>query len=149
MTAYDTTALATAIIGEDKVTANRKSATRTLRKFLRTDFAAREVATPGKGGRYSIDLNKRDLNAMIKRFAAWEIAQAKEAEARRAALAAKGTTKVDSTPEAEEASDEVTIEMIDPDLADASDEAEGPADEDLDAMILELQDEASDEVDEN
>ena len=138
MTAYDTTALAVAIIGEEKVTTNRKSATRTLRKFLRTDFAAREVATPGKGGRYSIDLNKRDLAAMTKRFKAWEIAQAEEQAARRAALAAKQAPAVEAEVKDDE---EINIDAD----ADTSDEAEEPADEDIDAMILELEAETSDE----
>lgn len=142
MTAYDTTALAIAIIGDEKVETNRKSATRTLRKFLRTDFAAREVATPGKGGRYSIDLTKPQLKAMAKRFAAWEIAQAEEQAARRAALEAK-VTKVEEAPapvaevkDDDEATDEAEV---------ASDEAD-PEEVDLDAMILELEAEASDEA---
>lgn len=141
MTAYDTTALATAIIGEEKVQANRKSATRTLRKFLRTDFATREVATPGKGGRYSIDLNKRDLQAMTKRFKAWEIAQAEEQAARRAALAAKADAPAPEVKVEAEADTDSTDEEI-----EASDEAD-PDEADLDGMILELQAESSDEDD--
>lgn len=139
MTTYDTTTLAAAILGDDKVEANRKTATRTLRKFLRTDFKAREVATPGKGGRYAIDLNKRELTAMTKRFAAWEVAQAEEAAARKAALEVKK-----AAPKVEEAADEPIIDATDAD-DDSSDEAQGPSDEDLAAMLEEIEDEASDE----
>lgn len=128
MTTYDTRALATAIMGEEKVATNAKGATRELRKFLRTDFKAREVATPGKGGRYAIDLNKRDLTAMTKRFKVWQEQQAKEAQARRDALAAaKGATPAPIV-----------------DDADSTDEVEGPSDEeltDIDAMIMEIADE--------
>lgn len=126
MATYDTTTLATAIIGEDEVKANRKQATRTLRKFLRTDFKAREMQTPGKGGRYSIDLNKRDLNAMMRRFKAWQEAEAKAAEARKEARA----PKVEETPAiVEDAPEEITD--------DADDDAD-PTEADLDAMIAEL-----------
>lgn len=119
MPTYTTATLAEALgLGEGK------SATRELRKFLRTDFKAREVATPGKGGRYAIDLTKRDLTAMGKRLAAWQKAEA-EAKAARAALLAG---KVDSTPEAAPAS-------IEDDADDASDEVAGPSDEEIAAML--------------
>lgn len=134
MTTYDTTTLAAAIIGEEKVELNRKSATRTLRKFLRDDFKAKELATPGKGGRYSIDLNKRDLTAMTKRFAAWEVAQA-EAKAKRDAINAPAapaepiilTNDEDGTDEEALAENE------------ASDK--GPSDEEIAAMLADVDDE--------
>ena len=47
---------------------------RTLRKFLRSDAKARNAATPGKGSRYAIE--KREVRALAKRFAAWGEAQA-------------------------------------------------------------------------
>lgn len=58
-----------------------------LRKFLRTEARAAEVETPGKGGRWSIDLTKAQKVAMKKRFTAWSAAQA-EANAQRLAAAA-------------------------------------------------------------
>lgn len=42
---------------------------RTLRKFLRDDFAARDAATPGKGARYAIP--RRELRSLRPRFAQW------------------------------------------------------------------------------
>lgn len=42
---------------------------RELRKFLRTDLASREVATPGKGARYSIE--RREVRALKTRFTKW------------------------------------------------------------------------------
>lgn len=137
MTTYDTTALATAIIGEDAVTTNRKATTRTLRKFLRTDFVAREVPTPGKGGRYAIDLNKRDLAAMTKRFNAWKAAEDEANEARKvlkASTAAAVTAPIEDAP-IEDAGDD----------ADAPAGAEGPSDEEIAALLAE-DDEELDEV---
>lgn len=46
---------------------------RTLRKFLRADAAERGTETPGKGSRYSI--TGREVQALKKRFAAWNAAQ--------------------------------------------------------------------------
>lgn len=128
MTTYDTTALAQAIIGEDAVEANRKAATRTLRKFLRADFAEKELRTPGKGGRYSIDLNKRELTAMTKRFKAWQEQQEAEKAARAEAL------KVAKAPKAEEAPEEPEAPETDEELEDDN-ELEGPTDEEIAAML--------------
>lgn len=125
MTTYNTRDLANAIIGEDEVEANAKSATRTLRKFLRAD-ANNEKALhtcPGKGGRYSIDLNKTQLKAMTKRFIAWQEQQEAEANARREARAA-ATKKVDEV----KVDDEVTE-------GDSANEVEGPSDEEIAEMI--------------
>lgn len=136
MTTYNTTDLAIAIMGEDAIEANRKGATRTLRKFLRTDFAAKEMQTPGKGGRYSIDLNKRDLTSMAKRFSAWQLQQEEEANARREA---KGNAIIDEAPiKGAEGDDEAVIEFD----ADASDEVDGPSDEEIAGMLEEINDES-------
>lgn len=103
MTAYTTRTLAEAVIGDDG-----KASTRTLRKFLRDDTTAKGgtigIDTPGKGGRYALDLTKRDLNALIKRFAAWQIAQEEAKAARAAALAAPKaeTPETDTTDNDEE-----------------------------------------------
>lgn len=143
MTAYDTTALAAAILGDDAIETNRKSATRTLRKFLRADAVAKGgkvgTDTPGKGGRYQIDLNKRDLTAMAKRFKAWQEAEEKAAEARKAAR----DVATPAAPEAAADADEVMIEAE----GEATDEAAGPSDEDLATMLEEIEDEATDEDD--
>lgn len=57
---------------------------RTLRKFLRADAKAREVATPGKGSRYALKGDARSIAAMQKKFTKWTNAQ-------NAAKAAKAT----------------------------------------------------------
>ena len=48
--------------------------TRNLRKFLRSDFAEKGNATPGKGSRYAID--RRQLKGLQTRFNNWESARA-------------------------------------------------------------------------
>jgi hypothetical protein len=138
MALYDTTALALAIIGEEKVTTNRKSATRTLRKFLRTDFKAREVATPGKGGRYAIELKAAELRSMKKRFADWAAAEAKAQAERRELLAAKVAPKTAG----EQAADEAP-EVVEDAPEDAPEVIEGPSDEELAEMLADLDDEAT------
>lgn len=125
MTAYDTAALATEIIGEDEVTKNRKSATRRLRKFLRADEKNEKAlhTCPGKGGRYSIDLNKTQLRAMKTRFTAWQKAEQEAAEQRKAAReveAAKVTPKTAAEQDAE---------------TDSTDEVEGPTDDEILEML--------------
>lgn len=132
MTAYNTTTLAQAVIGEDAVEANKKAATRTLRKFLRDEAveAGGKVGTdtPGKGGRYQIDMNKRELNAMIKRFKAWEI---KQEEARKAREAARNAAKVAPAVE----TDTTDIEDDAPITDDEDNEPNGPSDEEIAAML--------------
>lgn len=123
MTAYTTRDLAAALI--DDAEDNPKAAGRTLRKFLRTDFAARDLQTPGKGGRYALELNKRDLTAMAKRFAAWS---AKEAEEKAARAALKAELAAKPAPVVEEA-DEVE-----------DDTYEGPTDDDIAALISDDED---------
>jgi hypothetical protein len=61
MTAHTTATLAASI----------ETTPRELRKFLRA-----EALGVGKGSRYSLDLNKREVDAMRKRFAAWAEARA-------------------------------------------------------------------------
>lgn len=122
MTTYTTSALASELM-TDRAEANLKSATRTLRKFLRDDMGEGK-AVVGKGGRYALDLNKTQLKAMAKRFAAWEVAQAEAAAARKAALEATKAPKVDPAPA--------------PAVNDAEDDAEGyegPSDADIAAML--------------
>lgn len=126
MTAYTTRALAIEVIGDDS-----KTATRTLRKFLRDDTTAKGgkvgIDTPGKGGRYSLDLTKPQLRKLIKDFKLWEVAQ-EEAKAKRAAdLAAKGAIILpadDSTDEEALATNE-----------ESDNAPEGPSDEEIAAML--------------
>lgn len=136
MTTYSTRTLSEAIIGDDT-----KAATRTLRKFLRDDMGEGK-AVVGKGGRYALDLNKRDLNAMTKRFKAWETAQEAAKVARAAEMKAKAETAT------------LPVEVIATDEADTDDnEAASPTDEEIAAMLsdddeADIEDESDDEVDE-
>lgn len=129
MTAYTTRDLAAALI--DDADDNPKAAGRTLRKFLRAEAVSNGgavgVDTPGKGGRYTIELNKRELTAMGKRFAKWAEAE-EEAKAARAALKAELATKVPAPVE---------------DADEAEDAYEGPSDDDIASLL-----EDDDEVDE-
>lgn len=130
MTTYNTTTLAIAIMGEELVETNKKNATRTLRKFLRDELGEGK-AVVGKGARYSLDYNKRELTALTKKFRAWEIAQAEAAEARKAALlAAKSPKPVEDDTTTETDNDDTAPE------ADIEDKAlEGPSDEEIAAML--------------
>lgn len=124
MTTHTTRTLAQEIIGDDS-----KGATRELRKFLRADAVAKGgkvgVDTPGKGGRYTIDLNKRELTAMTKRFKAWQVQQEEEAAKR---AEARNTAKATESPIAVEADTE--------DEGDTSlDTVEGPTDEEIAEML--------------
>lgn len=127
MTAYTTRALAIEVIGKDD-----KAATRTLRKFLRDDVTAKGgkvgVDTPGKGGRYTLDLTKPQLRKLIKDFAAWQVAQ-EEAKATRAALLA------DKSPKVEEEPIEVEEEPIEVESDIEVEAPEGPSDEEIAAML--------------
>lgn len=127
-TIYTTATLAAAIMGDDAIEtpAAKKANTRTLRKFLR-DELGNGRAVVGKGARYSLEYNKREITALKKKFAAWEKAQEEakiaRAEAREAAKA--------ETPEAPEA--DTTPET---DIEDDADEAlEGPTDDEIAAML--------------
>lgn len=61
---------------------------RTLRKFLRSQDLG-----VGKGSRYALPSTKRDLNALQKRFTAWD-------EARKAPITDE-TPESDNTPESD------------------------------------------------
>lgn len=120
MTTYTTATLAEAIMPEAAET-NIKNATRTLRKFLRDELGEGK-AVVGKGGRYALDYNKRELTALTKRFKAWEIAQEEAKQARREALEAAKAPKAPETA----IEDEAPIE---------DDAPEGPSDAEIAAML--------------
>lgn len=130
MTTYNTTTLAIAIMGEELVEANRKAATRTLRKFLRDELGEGK-AVVGKGARYALDYNKRELTALGKKFAAWEIAQEEAKAARAAALEAAKAPKADTAPETDIEDDADNTNEGD----DADKPLEGPTDEEIAAML--------------
>jgi hypothetical protein len=133
MTTYNTRTLAAAIMGDELVDANAKSATRTLRKFLRDELGEGK-AVVGKGARYSLDYNKRELTALTKKFRAWEIAQQEAAEARKIALAAAKAPKATITPE-EPIADETDIEDDAPEGDDEPMTLEGPTDDEIAEML--------------
>lgn len=128
MTTYSTRTLAEAVIGDAG-----KQATRTLRKFLRDDTIAKGgkvgIDTPGKGGRYALELKAPELRAMKKRFIAWETAQEAAKVARAEEMAKKAMTA--TAPIAEEADTE----------DDAVETTEGPTDEEIAAMLSDEDDE--------
>jgi hypothetical protein len=140
MTTYNTATLAAAILGEDAVDTNKKSATRELRKFLRDDMGEGK-AVVGKGGRYALDLTKVQVNAMKKRFKAWEIAQAEAKDARRAALEAAATAKGSEAIILADEGDEDALEANE--AADAG--VTGPTDAEI-AEMLEDDDEDLEEL---
>lgn len=127
---YTTRDLANALIGKDD-----KGATREVRKFLRADTVARGgkvgTDTPGKGGRYTLEFTKRDLNALKKKFIAWQAEQAEAKKARAAALADAMKAKAEeATIEAEtDETPEPAIELETP---------EEPKPDDFDAMVAEV-----------
>lgn len=65
---------------------------RTLRKFLRSQDSG--IESVGKGSRYALPTSKREVNALAKRFNAWD-------EARKATTepAETDTPEVDENPE--------------------------------------------------
>lgn len=133
---YTTAALAVAIIGEDEVDANRKAATRTLRKFLRDDMNEGK-AVVGKGGRYALEMNKREVTAMAKRFKAWEAKQEADKAARAELKAAQAPKKVSVNAIADDAvKGGDSVNSIDADeIEDDTEIAEGPTDEEIAAML--------------
>lgn len=134
MTVYNTTDLASALIGEDEVATNRKSATRTLRKFLRDDMGEGK-AVVGKGGRYALDLKVAELRAMKKRFTAWEVKQEEEKAARAELRTAKVNTVAPIIlPTDDEGTEDINDEGDAPDSIDAFSE-EGPTDDEIAAML--------------
>lgn len=119
MTTYNTRTLALEVIGDEG-----KAATRTLRKFLRDDMGDGK-AVVGKGGRYALDMNKRELTALKKRFTAWTALQEEEKAKR-----AEANKKV-IEPETPETDNEV----IEDDTDESLDTVEGPTDEEIAAML--------------
>lgn len=135
MTTYTTRTLAEALI--DDADDNIKAATRTLRKFLRDELGEGK-AVVGKGGRYALDYNKRELTALAKKFKAWGIQQEEE-KAKRAALREEITNaRAAASSEDDTATDE---EIID----EGDESPEGPSDEEIAAMLSD-DDETDDEV---
>lgn len=114
--------------------ANMKSATRTLRKFLRDDLGQGK-AVVGKGQRYSLDYTAKEITALKKKFAAWEIEQAEAQKARREALAAKLTAPANTviTTDVEESPVDTVDDLDDDAEGDAL--IEGPSDEEIAAML--------------
>lgn len=133
MTTYSTRTLAEKIMTA-AAEANMKAATRTLRKFLRDELGEGK-AVVGKGNRYALDFNAKEITALKKKFAAWEVAQAEAQAARRALLDSRKVIKV--TAEGIEEITKITADSSD-EAAPAPDEApaiEGPTDEEIAAML--------------
>lgn len=83
-----------------------------LRSFLRSNASGVNDLAPGKGGRWAIPAAAKNLRDLRKKFAAWEIARAKEIEAARNARKdaegdADDAPSPEDTPNAPEG-DEVT-----------------------------------------
>jgi hypothetical protein len=133
MTTYTTATLANEIM-PDAAEKNIKGATRILRKFLRDELGEGK-AVVGKGGRYALDYNKRELTALKKKFAAWEIAQEEAKAARAAALEAAKSPKAQEVPETD----------IEDDAPEGDEALEGPTDEEI-AEMLSDDDESADEA---
>lgn len=76
-----------------------KSDGRTVRKFLRATFPPE--AHPGKGARWQLDGNKRNVAGLQKKFNAWKAEQAKLAaeRAEKAAQEAAAEVEDDTTSE--------------------------------------------------
>lgn len=124
MTTYSASALAAALM-PTAYEENSKSAGRVIRKFLRDELGEGK-AVVGKGGRYALDYNKRELTALAKRFAAWEAKQAADKAARAELKAAQAIKTI--PVEADEAGDLDTDEAPEGDY-------QGPSDEDIAALL--------------
>lgn len=136
MTTYTTRTLAEKIMPTD-AEENIKGATRTLRKFLR-DTLGEGKAVVGKGGRYALEYNAKEITALKKQFKSWTIAQEEE-KAKRAALREEiNASRALASNEDDTATDE---EIID----EGDESPEGPSDEEIAAMLSD-EDEADDEV---
>lgn len=125
MTDYTTRTLAEKIMPE-AAEKNIKGATRELRKFLRDELGDGR-AVVGKGNRYALSYNAKEITALKKKFAAWQVAQQEAAAARRAARDEAAKITVEDAPEVIE--------------DDATDEAQGPSDEEIAAMLSDATDE--------
>jgi hypothetical protein len=143
MALYTTRTLAEQIM-PDAAENNIKTATRTLRKFLR-DELGNGGAVVGKGARYSLDLKAAELRAMKKKFAAWEIAQEEAKAARAAALEAAKAPKTPAVAETTPDSDDADNTDEAPESDNDDIELEGPSDEEIAAMLSD-DDEADTEV---
>jgi len=127
MTTYTTRTLAEKLMPTD-AEENIKGATRTLRKFLR-DTLGEGKAVVGKGGRYALEYNAKEITALKKQFKSWTIAQEEE-KAKRAALREEINSARIATAEETDA----TLAMND--IEDEGDESpEGPSDEEIAAML--------------
>jgi hypothetical protein len=136
MTTYTTRTLAEKIMPTD-AEENIKGATRTLRKFLR-DTLGEGKAVVGKGGRYALEYNAKEITALKKQFKSWTITQEEE-KAKRAALREEiNASRALASNEDDTATDE---EIID----EGDESPEGPSDEEIAAMLSD-EDEADDEV---
>jgi uncharacterized protein YecE (DUF72 family) len=133
MTAYNTRSLAEALIGDDG-----KQATRTTRKFLRDELGGGK-AVVGKGGRYNLDYNKRELTALTKKFKAWETAQEAAKIARAAEMAERAKTAGTAVILPDDSNGD------DADILDENTESDnpatGPTDEEMAEMLAEGDDE--------
>lgn len=125
MTTYTTRTLAEKLMPTD-AEENIKGATRTLRKFLR-DTLGEGKAVVGKGGRYALEYNAKEITALKKQFKSWTIAQEEE-KAKRAAL----REEINSARAAATVEDDATDEEI---IEDGDESPEGPSDEEIAAML--------------
>src|SRR5690348_14867273 len=134
MTTYNTSSLTAALMGDEAIEspAARKANTRTVRKFLRDELGGGK-AVVGKGSRYALDYNKRELTALAKKFAAWQKQQEEEKAARAAAREAAMSAKAE-TPE-EPIADDTDNEPEGDDCDESLDGVEGPSDAEIAAML--------------
>jgi hypothetical protein len=86
------------------------------RSFLRADYRARGLETPGKGSRWAIE--RKDLRGLKGRYTKWAAAQAEARAARAQAAAQAAQEAVDTAPEVDE-------------VDETLDSLEGPSDDDL------------------
>lgn len=123
MTTYTSATLAEKIIG-----ACDKGATRELRKFLRA--ITPKADQPGKGGRWALEYNAKEIAALKKNFAKWN---AQEEAAKAARIAAKADAA------------RITAEALESDIVEEFDKGAGtpesPEAPDIDAMLVELDNE--------
>lgn len=141
MTTYNTSSLTAALMGDDAIDtpAARKANTRIVRKFLR-DELGNGKAVVGKGARYSLDYNKRELTALAKKFKAWEAQQEADKIARAEARdAAKAQLAADLEARDALAERDSLAPADDEDESDT--EVEGPTDAELAEMLTEIADE--------
>jgi hypothetical protein len=78
---------------------------RTVRKFLRS--ITPKENQPGKGSRWAIEGNKRDITKLTKQFNEWTATQAQEAADRAAKRALEAAAAVEVEDDTEDDTDEV------------------------------------------